>query len=131
MLEASCDLSACIGAPGPRDFAVRRSTIRRAKKLRLTPLRPSHPAPYVRDDREPPLLWARDGRKHRGDLPDKAMRGACDKLARRADYAGPVCGARRSSFRGALRGANLKSIWPRHKLPNGFRACAFGASWND
>jgi hypothetical protein len=28
--------------------------------LRLTPSRPSHPAPNVRDDREPPLLRERD-----------------------------------------------------------------------
>jgi hypothetical protein len=53
------DLSACIGAPGPRDFAVRTHAARRA---RTAPgdVRPSHPAPNVRDDREPPLLWVRD-----------------------------------------------------------------------
>jgi hypothetical protein len=56
------DLSACIGAPGPRDFAVRTHAARRAK---IAPgnVRPSHPAPNVRDDREPPLFsgagWAR------------------------------------------------------------------------
>jgi hypothetical protein len=31
-------------------------------------LRPSHPAPNVRDDREAPLLWARDGGSCNGDL---------------------------------------------------------------
>jgi hypothetical protein len=35
---------------------------------RLTPPRPSHPAPNVRDDREAPLLWARDGGIYKGDL---------------------------------------------------------------
>src|SRR5262245_3637479 len=34
--------------------------------------RPSHPAAYVRDDRDTPLMWQRDGRKHRCDLPDNA-----------------------------------------------------------
>src|SRR5882724_2065622 len=50
------DLSACVGAPEPHDFAVRCSIIRPRKKLRLTLPRPSHPAPNVRDDREPPLF---------------------------------------------------------------------------
>ncbi|HEX9586251.1 MAG TPA: hypothetical protein VGA15_00710, partial [Bradyrhizobium sp.] len=35
---------------------------------RLTPQRPSHPAPYVRDDREAPLLWEQDGESFRDDL---------------------------------------------------------------
>jgi len=52
------DLSACVGAPEPHDFAVRCSIIRPRKKLRLTLPRPSHPAPNVRDDRDTPLLWA-------------------------------------------------------------------------
>jgi hypothetical protein len=50
------ELSACIGAPEPHDFAVRCSIIRPRKKLRLTLQRPSHPTPNVRDDREPPLF---------------------------------------------------------------------------
>src|SRR5712664_5004695 len=49
-------LSACIGAPGPHDFAVRTNAARRAI-IALGDVRPSHPAPNVRDDREPPLLW--------------------------------------------------------------------------
>jgi hypothetical protein len=51
------DLSACIGAPGPHDFAVRTNAARRAMNA-LGDVRPSHPLPNVRDDREPPLLWA-------------------------------------------------------------------------
>jgi hypothetical protein len=35
---------------------------------RLTPQRPPHPAPYVRDDREAPLLWEQDDRSFRDDL---------------------------------------------------------------
>jgi hypothetical protein len=54
------ELSACIGAPGPHDFAVRCSIIRPRKKLRLTLPRPSHPLPNVRDDRDTPLLMGRD-----------------------------------------------------------------------
>src|SRR4051812_33006601 len=34
------------------------------EKTRLTPRRPSHPLPNVRDDRETPLLWAGDGRTY-------------------------------------------------------------------
>jgi hypothetical protein len=52
------DLSACVGAPEPHDFAVRSSIIRPRKKLRLTLPRPSHPEPNVRDDRDTPLLRA-------------------------------------------------------------------------
>jgi len=62
------ELGACIGAPGPHDFAVRSSIIRLAQSLRLTPPRPSHPAPNVRDDREAPLSWVRDRRKEATDL---------------------------------------------------------------
>src|ERR1700754_5308882 len=53
--------------------------------------RPSHPAAYVRDDREAPLMWQRDGRKHRSDLPDGATITACDRLARRAVCAWRTC----------------------------------------
>jgi hypothetical protein len=50
------DLDASVGASGPHAFAVRVSVARLA-----TPQRPPHPAPNVRDDREAPLLWERDG----------------------------------------------------------------------
>jgi hypothetical protein len=77
-------LSACIGAPEPHDFAVRTNAARRAK-IAPGDVRPSHPAPNVRDDREASLLWVRDEREHRFDLPDDAMPGMCDTLARRAN----------------------------------------------
>jgi hypothetical protein len=54
-----CDLSASVGAPGPHAFAVRTGIARLA-----TLLRPPHPASNVRDDREAPLLWERDGGKN-------------------------------------------------------------------
>ena len=50
-------LSACIGAPGPHDFAVRTTAARRAN-IAPGAVRPSHPKPHVRDDRETPLWWA-------------------------------------------------------------------------
>src|SRR5882672_12609547 len=50
-------LSACIGAPGPHNFAVRTNAARRAT-IALGDVRPSHPLPNVRDDRDTPLLWA-------------------------------------------------------------------------
>ena len=57
------NLSASVGAPGPHDLAVRESA------ARLAPLpRPSHPAPNVRDDREPPLLRERDKQNVATDL---------------------------------------------------------------
>ena len=52
-------LSASVGAPGPHDFAVR------DRDARLASLpRPPHPASYVRDDRDTPLLWRRDSGKN-------------------------------------------------------------------
>ena len=47
---ASQELDASVGASGPHDFAVR--NLRRSSKA---PLRPPHPAPNVRDDRDTPL----------------------------------------------------------------------------
>ena len=55
---ASQELNASVGAPGPHAFAVR------IQRVRLTRhLRPPHPAPNVRDDRDTPLLWRRDSGK--------------------------------------------------------------------
>jgi len=56
-------LSASVGAPGPHVFAVRISIARL-----VTPKRPSHPAPNVRDDRDTPLLWRRDGANNTTDF---------------------------------------------------------------
>ena len=64
-------------------------------------VRPPHPAPNVRDDREPPLLWVRDGREHRFDLPDNAMLGTCDTLARRAKSEWVLCDVAACRFAGA------------------------------
>jgi hypothetical protein len=50
------ELSASVGAPGPHDFAVREA----ARTSAHSP-RPPHPALYVRDDRETPLVRRRDG----------------------------------------------------------------------
>src|SRR6266849_8974111 len=96
------DLSACVGAPEPHDFAVRCSIIRPRKKLRLTLPRPSHPIPNVRDDREPPLYGERDERKKATDLGVRSIAAHRDRLARRANYAGEACASasyHRSSFR--------------------------------
>jgi hypothetical protein len=48
---------------GARTTRLRRPPKHRssAQSLRPAPLRPSHPASNVRDDRETPLFWARDG----------------------------------------------------------------------
>jgi hypothetical protein len=68
---------------GPHDFAVRLDALR----LRAS-LRPSHPAPNVRDDREAPLLEERGTAETSGvDLPDiaspKFSAAALDKFALR------------------------------------------------
>ena len=52
---ASQELDASVEASGPHDFAVRVSAVRLAALSR-----PSLPAPNVRDDRDTPLLRARD-----------------------------------------------------------------------
>ena len=56
-----------------RRSSARRSIAHRPKpalrsRSRPTLPRPSHPAPNVRDDRDTPLSWARDGGSCRGDL---------------------------------------------------------------
>jgi hypothetical protein len=58
----SAQLGISVGMPGPHDFAIRDCLIRPRNNCALTPSRPSHPAPNVRDDREAPLMRARDGR---------------------------------------------------------------------
>ena len=83
-------LSTCIGAPGPHDFAVRCIASRLAQK-RLTLQRPSHPAPNVRDDREAPLLWARDARMIVLICPTRQYPSACGRLARQAVCARCAC----------------------------------------
>jgi hypothetical protein len=81
-------LSACFGAPGPHDFAVR---IRHARPT-CHP-RPPHPHLTYRDDRpKRPSSSRQDAREHRCDLPDGASADACDRLARRAICAWRACG---------------------------------------
>jgi hypothetical protein len=60
----SAKLSASVGAPGPHDFAVRFGVARLAP-----PLRPLHPAPNVRDDRDTPLYSRRDAQINEVCLP--------------------------------------------------------------
>ena len=66
--ENSAKLDASIAASGPHDLAVRFGVFVRRASARLTPKRPSHPLPNVRDDRETPLLRARDGKSDSADL---------------------------------------------------------------
>src|SRR6267142_323412 len=72
-VEPTClrELDASVGASGPHDFAVRSNRLSSAHSViahrsfdppchhlaRKTLPRPSHPVPYVRDDRDTPLLW--------------------------------------------------------------------------
>jgi len=55
LADTSAKLDASVGASGPHDFAVREK-----RHSSLVPPRPSHPLPYVRDDRETPLCVGRD-----------------------------------------------------------------------
>jgi hypothetical protein len=66
--ENSAKLDASVGASGPHGFAVREAISRLAQRLRLMLSRPSHPASYVRDDRETPLEWEQDGAVYGFDL---------------------------------------------------------------
>jgi len=66
---------------GPHDFAVRDKRIRLVRQAR-----PPHPAPNTRDDREAPLIRARDGTDDAGDLGVRSMRTHCGTLARRANH---------------------------------------------
>jgi hypothetical protein len=73
--------------------------------------RPPHPASDVRDDRDTPLCWRRDGREHRGDLPDEASAEGCDKVTRRAIPAWQAAGSciTPCSLQSSLRGAKRRS----------------------
>jgi hypothetical protein len=62
------NLNASVGASEPHGFAVRENVLR----LNTLP-RPPHPAPNARDDRDPPLLGARDGE---GDSSDFSSKGS-------------------------------------------------------
>jgi len=55
------ELDPSVGGSGPHDFAVRSASFVRAQNAPEVK-RPSHPASYVRDDREAPLWRKRDGR---------------------------------------------------------------------
>src|SRR5216683_4945942 len=59
--------------------------------LRFNALRPSHPIPNVRDDREAPLYGERDKRSEATDLGVRSIAADRDRLARRANYAGEAC----------------------------------------
>jgi hypothetical protein len=50
------ELGISAGMPGPRDFTVASETFVRMIRSRCDQIRPPHPAPDVRDDREAPLV---------------------------------------------------------------------------
>jgi hypothetical protein len=85
-------LDTSVAVSGPHDFAVRH-IVSRLAQTRLTPWRPSHPGPNVRDDREAPLLAGRDAGESGADLPDEARLLTCVTVTRRANER--VAGARR------------------------------------
>src|SRR5882724_5620286 len=59
--------------------------------IALGDVRPSHPIPNVRDDREPPLYGERDKRKEATDLGVRSIARGRDTMARRANYADEAC----------------------------------------
>jgi hypothetical protein len=84
------------------------------------PRRPSHPAPHVRDDRETPLLWARNARKTARDLPDDASKMSCGTLARRANQAfhpSPLRGPRRAKLALEVGRAKARTGWGLRRRP--------------
>ena len=56
-------LDPSVGESGPHDLAVRKDAFVGALIARWASLRPPHPAPNVRDDRDTPLQWRRDGER--------------------------------------------------------------------
>src|SRR5262245_7333946 len=58
--QARVALGISTGMPGPRDFTVRIVLFVCAIRSRCSPIRPSHPALNVRDDRDTPLWLRRD-----------------------------------------------------------------------
>jgi len=56
LAKAHRELSASTAAPGPHDFTSASMLFVRSRMRAATPMRPSHPAPNVRDDRETPLV---------------------------------------------------------------------------
>jgi hypothetical protein len=79
-----------------------------------------------------PSSWVRDGRKHRCDLPDEAMREACDRLARRAIGACEACGAHHAPARhsGAHDARTRNPLAPTPRR-DGFRARRCASPRND
>jgi hypothetical protein len=80
LAEASVRLDASVEASEPHDFAVRDGCIRRMRRRvhRIF-------CPTFSDDRETPLLRAKDARKNASDLPDVTSENICGELARRAN----------------------------------------------
>src|SRR5258706_9119361 len=64
------DLTPASGRQNDTTWPYASASFVRLAIARLTLPRPPHPAPNVRDDREAPLLWARDGGSPSADLPD-------------------------------------------------------------
>jgi hypothetical protein len=65
------DLTPALGRQNDTTWPYASASFVRLAIARLTLPRPPHPAPNVRDDREAPLLWARDGGSPSADLPDR------------------------------------------------------------
>src|SRR5258706_2248127 len=63
------DLTPALGRQNDTTWPYASASFVRLAFARLTLPRPPHPAPNVRDDREAPLLWARDGGSPSADLP--------------------------------------------------------------
>ena len=64
------DLTPALGRQNHTTWPYASASFVRLAIARLTLPRPPHPAPNVRDDREAPLLWARDGGSPSADLPE-------------------------------------------------------------
>jgi hypothetical protein len=83
---------------------------------------------HVRDDREAPLLVARDGRQSAGDFRNGSTADTCDQLARRANHLNvqAMCQGI-SSFRGDAKHRTRNLLFLATLRRNGFPVCAFRA----
>jgi hypothetical protein len=103
LIETS-ELSACVGAPGPHDFAVRTNELRSAMCVHRIPF----PTSVTIASR--PSFRKRDERKKATDLGVRSIATDRDTLARRANCADQACVLRHITARhsGAARRAELR-----------------------
>ncbi len=86
--------------------------------IALGDVRPSHPIPNVRDDREPPLYGGTRQAKEATDLGVRSIAADRDRLARRAKSADEACILRHTTARHVFRFVSVGSFRPASLVLN-------------